>query len=160
ETAALRKQWNQKLRRLEYEANLARRRYESVDCENHLVASTLEQEWNQKLEALDQAKAEVSKRFPAVKSDGMSIDEAKAALHSLPERWRSDALSMPEKKGLIRSVVEKVFLDTAGKVIRVEVLWHGGSLTELDVPKYLFSSGRIYHRVAALASERTDAEIA
>ena len=37
-------QWQKKLQRLEYESNLARRRYEAVDPENRLVASTLEME--------------------------------------------------------------------------------------------------------------------
>ena len=35
-------QWQKKLQRLEYESNLARRRYEAVDPDNRLVAGTLE----------------------------------------------------------------------------------------------------------------------
>lgn len=160
EMASLRKQWDQKLQRLEYEANLARRRYESVDPENRLVTSTLEQEWNQRLEALEQAKADFARHFQPAKAEGVGIDEVKAALRTLPERWRSDMLSIEEKKEMVRSVVDKIFLNTQGKVVRVEILWQGGTLTELDVPKYLFTAGRIYHRVAALAGERTDGEIA
>src|SRR5262249_24089859 len=41
--------WQQKVSRLTYEADLARRRYEAVDPANRLVAQTLETEWNQKL---------------------------------------------------------------------------------------------------------------
>jgi DNA invertase Pin-like site-specific DNA recombinase len=161
ESAAIGKQWEQKVSRLQYEANLAQRRYESVDPENRLVASTLESNWNKRLESLEQAKADYA-RACSSSSDGpgISVDEAKAALRGLPDRWRSGSLPIQDKKELIRSVVDKVFLNTEGTTIRVEVLWHGGSLTELDVPKYIFSSGRIYHRVLDLARENTDGEIA
>jgi len=49
----------QKLHRLNYETNLARRRYEAVEPENRLVARTLETEWNQKLEELTAARQTV-----------------------------------------------------------------------------------------------------
>jgi len=38
--------------------------------------------------------------------------------------------------------------------------WYGGALSELDVPKYLFSSPRLYHCVRELACSHPDAEIA
>jgi hypothetical protein len=40
------------------------------------------------------------------------------------------------------------------------VNWQGGAISELDVPKYLFSAPRVYHRVRDLARTHTDAEIA
>jgi hypothetical protein len=58
------KQWEQRIKRLNYESNLARKRYESVDPENRLVASTLESEWNTKLSALQVAKIEFEKFYP------------------------------------------------------------------------------------------------
>ncbi len=45
----------QHLERLEYEANMAKRRYMQVDPDNRLVADTLEAEWNNKLRALKEA---------------------------------------------------------------------------------------------------------
>jgi hypothetical protein len=48
ETDALRRQ---QVERARYEAELARRRYMSVDPTNRLVAGTLEAEWNEKLRA-------------------------------------------------------------------------------------------------------------
>jgi DNA invertase Pin-like site-specific DNA recombinase len=160
ETAALKKQWDQKLTRLEYESNLARRRYESVDPENRLVACTLESEWNIKLNTLNQTKAEIEARFSAPTRVGPSLNEVKAALSSLPDRWRSKMLELREKKEIIRSVVERVFLRTKGKTIWIEIIWHGSSTTQLEIPKYLFSSGEIYHRILDLAKEKTDSEIA
>jgi hypothetical protein len=48
ETDALRRQ---QVERAQYEAELARRRYMSVDPYHRLVAGTLEAEWNEKLRA-------------------------------------------------------------------------------------------------------------
>ena len=56
EAALVERGWLERLRRLEYEANLMRRRYEAVDPENRLVAHTLESEWNEKLVALQAAR--------------------------------------------------------------------------------------------------------
>ena len=51
-------------------------------------------------------------------------------------------------------------MENHGKVIRAQVHWYGGAISELDVPKYLFSAPRIYHHVRELARTHTDAEIA
>ena len=45
-------QWQRRLERAQYEADLARRRYLAVDPDNRLVNRTLEQDWNAKLEAV------------------------------------------------------------------------------------------------------------
>ena len=39
------RQWQLRLERARYEADLAHRRYNAVDPDNRLVARTLEQEW-------------------------------------------------------------------------------------------------------------------
>src|SRR5579875_2904837 len=51
------RQWQEKLQRLSYQADLARRRYEAVDPANRLVAATLETEWYERLVELEGAKA-------------------------------------------------------------------------------------------------------
>ena len=50
---SINKQWQLKLERAQYEADLAQRRYEEVDPSNRLVASTLEKRWNDSLVELD-----------------------------------------------------------------------------------------------------------
>ena len=57
-TEAIERQWQLKIERAEYEAQLAQRRYEEVDPSNRLVAATLERRWNEalvNLEAIRQA---------------------------------------------------------------------------------------------------------
>jgi hypothetical protein len=49
--AQLASQWQQRLERARYEAELARRRYERVDPDNRLVAGELERRWEEKLQA-------------------------------------------------------------------------------------------------------------
>src|SRR4051812_31380978 len=51
ERQQLRGQWKQRLERASYETALARRRYESVDPTNRLVARTLERDWDVALAA-------------------------------------------------------------------------------------------------------------
>ena len=48
------RQWQLRLERARYEADLARRRFLAVEPENRLVARNLEKDWNEKLAAVEQ----------------------------------------------------------------------------------------------------------
>ena len=50
------RQWQLRLERARYEADLARRRFVAVDPENRLVARNLEKDWNEKLAVVEQLK--------------------------------------------------------------------------------------------------------
>ena len=58
---AVDQQWRMRLERLEYQAQLAQRRYEEVDPSNRLVAGTLEQRWNEALQAKAAAQEELNR---------------------------------------------------------------------------------------------------
>lgn len=148
------------LARLEYEANLARRRYESVDPENRLVASTLETEWNEKLSALHSARESHERKFSRPIGPELSVKKVKSELENIHHLWKSNHLEMTGRKQIIRTIIDRVTLKTSGKVINVEVIWQGGVVTRVDVPKYLFSDFRILERITDLAAEKTDKEIA
>jgi hypothetical protein len=83
-----------------------------------------------------------------------------AVVAALPELWYAEAMTIQDKKECLRCLIEQVFLESRGKVIRARVGWYGGVVSELDVPKYLFSAPHLYHRVRDLARSHTDAEIA
>jgi DNA invertase Pin-like site-specific DNA recombinase len=51
-------QWQRRIERARYDAELAERRYEAVDPANRLVASTLEQRWNDSAQRVLQLEAE------------------------------------------------------------------------------------------------------
>jgi DNA invertase Pin-like site-specific DNA recombinase len=152
--------WCEKLQRMEYEADLARRRYEMVDPENRLVAHTLETDWNQRLEALEEAKRAYEAQRPTAYQLRSTLEQLKQVVVDLREHWYEEDILIQDKKELLRCLVERVFLEGRGKVIRAEVNWHGGAISEIDVPKYLFSAPRIYHRVRELSRTHTDAEVA
>jgi len=50
---AVMRQWQMRLERARYEAQLAEKRYQEVDPANRLVAATLERRWNETLERLE-----------------------------------------------------------------------------------------------------------
>jgi len=52
------RQWQMRLERAEYEAQLRQRRYEEVDPSNRLVAATLERRWNEALQDLEKLRQE------------------------------------------------------------------------------------------------------
>lgn len=159
EQARIDRQWQQQLQRLEYECELAQRRYELVDPANRLVAQTLETAWNERLAELETARAEDQRRQrqgPPVSTP----EQMREVLGQLRQRWYGDHIQVQEKKELLRCVIEQVRLATKGKVVRAEVVWQGGARSELDVPKYMGASTAAYHRVIALAQTHTDAEIA
>jgi len=152
--------WREKFQRLEYETDLARRRYEMVDPENRLVAHTLETEWNQRLVALEEAKRTYEAQRPSAYELRSTLEQMQHVVTHLREYWYAEDVSTQDKKELVRCLVKRVFLENGDKIIRAEVNWHGGAASELDVPKYLFSAPHIYHRIRELACTHTDAEIA
>jgi hypothetical protein len=159
EDARLDRQWQQQLQRLEYECELAQRRYELVDPANRLVAQTLESTWNERLADLEAARVEDRRRQRRV-APVSTPEQMRSVLTELRGRWYGGALDVQTKKELLRCVIEQVRLTTKGKVVRAEVVWQGGAHSELDVPKYVGAPTAAYHRVFELAKTHTDAEIA
>ncbi len=158
EEARLDRQWRQQLQRLEYECELAQRRYELVDPANRLVAQTLETAWNERLAELEAARAEDrrrQRRTPPVNTP----EQMREVLGQLRQRWFGGEFEVQAKKELLRCVIEQVRLTTKGKVVRAEVVWQGGARSELDVPKYMGAPMAAYYRVFELAKTHTDAEI-
>lgn len=160
EAAAGDRCWREKLQRLEYLAELARRRYEHVDPANRLVAQTLESEWNERLVELEKMRQAYEAQRPSTQNIVCTGEQMQAVVAQLREHWYSETVVEQTKKELLRCLVERVFLESRGKVIRTRVGWYGGVVSELDVPKYLFSAPQLYHRIGELAQHHTDAEIA
>jgi len=159
EDARIDRQWRQQLQRLEYECELAQRRYELVDPANRLVAQTLETAWNERLAELEAARAEDRRRqqrTPPVSTH----EQMREVLGQLRQRWFGGEFEVQAKKELLRCVIDQVRLTTKGKVVRAEVVWQGGARSELDVPKYMGAPTAAYHRAFELAKTHTDAEIA
>jgi DNA invertase Pin-like site-specific DNA recombinase len=152
--------WREELQRLEYQANLARRRYEMVDPENRLVAHTLETEWNQGLMDYEAARQAYATQRVTERQLSSTLAQMQEVISRLRDHWYDEDITLQDKKELLRCLIERVFLEKRDKVIRAEVSWYGGALSVLDVPKYLFSSPYLYHRIRELAYSHPDTEIA
>lgn len=126
----------QQVERVQYEANLAQRRYMQVDPDNRLVAESLEAQWNEKLCALEKAKKEYEH---ACKEDCVVMNEKKqkeilALATDFPRLWHNPNVSDRERKRMIRLLLEDVTL-LVGKDITVHVRFKGGATKTLSVPK-------------------------
>jgi hypothetical protein len=151
-----------KLKRVRYQADLARRRYEAVDPANRLVAQTLETEWNARLEELQAAEQAYLAQRPTPHQLQSTLAQMQDVVSHLRTYWYHEAISEREKKELVRCVIERVTLatHTEGKVIRAEIVWQGGATSQVEVPKYLFSAPQLFYRITELARQFPDGQIA
>jgi hypothetical protein len=131
-----------------------------VDPANRLVADTLEKEWNQRLLDLRSAHDEYETHKPSAFERRSTLEQIRDVVTHLREYWYSDSVTVEDKKELLRCLIEQIFLENGDKLIHAQVCWYGGSTSQLDVPKYLFSSPYLYHQVSELSRTHTDNEIA
>jgi DNA invertase Pin-like site-specific DNA recombinase len=169
-TEDLRRQWRHRIEQAEYEAGLARRRYEAVDPDNRLVAGNLERDWEQKLrevEALNKEYVERSRQAP------LRIDEAeRKRLHELatdlPRLWRARTTKWSDRKRVLRLLVRDVWLTQHDepRLTRVQIHWQTGAVTEGQVDRPLpiglrFRTPRsVVARIRQLAQSKHPGEIA
>jgi DNA invertase Pin-like site-specific DNA recombinase len=156
------RQWQEKLQRLSYQADLARRRYEAVDPANRLVAATLETAWNERLVELETAKQAHQAQRPSSQQLSSTLMQIREVLTHLRDYWYQDSVTNQEKKELLRCVIERVTLEKQanGKVIRAQICWQGGATSTVEVPKYLYSAPHLFHHITELARELPDEQIA
>lgn len=158
--AELEQHGQDRLKRLAYAADLARRRYENVDPENRLVAHTLETEWNQAMLALEKARATYEAQKPEEYQMQSTLAEMREVLTNLRYHWFAADIPVIEQKEILRCLIERVVLARREKMIHTTIHWQGGTTSQLEVPQYLFSSPYIYWRISELAKTLTDREIA
>src|SRR5215471_8571120 len=135
ETDALRRQ---QVERARYEAELARRRYMSVDPDHRLVAGTLEAEWNEKLRA--HAAAQEDSQRHTEQRRRLSEEEVRQKVRSLttdsPRIWNDPELEAREKKRMLRLLIEDVTLIKADQ-ITAHVRLRGGATRTLTIDRPL-----------------------
>ena len=151
------------LEQVRYEASLARRRYERVDPDNRLVAGTVEREWNQKLAEV--ARLEVRLNELLVGQNDIS-ETQRGKLHQLGGDlellWNQQTTTSALKKKIIRCVVEEVWIDVEERHIHLDIHWHGGTVTALDVKRRQRggkTEDRVVDIVKQLAAQMPDEKI-
>lgn len=122
--------------RLQYEAELARRRYMKVDPDNRLVADQLEAEWNAALRAVTEARdtAERARQQDRLTLSDREQEALRALATDFPRVWRDPRTPLREKKRMLRLLVEDVTLTRADVSITMQVRFCGGAHRTLELP--------------------------
>jgi len=167
-TQQIDQQWQLRIERARYEANLAKKRFCAVDPENRLVARNLEQDWNAKLVEIERLEREYTS-LPRPSTLVASPEERQRILvlaQDLSTVWHACTTTFAERKQLLRFLIKDVTLTKRENTIHIGVRWQTGALTELDIPrpKLTFEAQRTspaaIERIRDLASTHTDRQIA
>jgi hypothetical protein len=157
-------QWQRRLERARYEANLAQRRFVQVDPDNRLVARTLEHDWNEKLTEVQRLEREYTLRPKP--DDRLTQPEGRAEIlalaQDLPRLWDAPTTTAADRKRLLRCLIKDVTLTGSDTSLHVGIRWQTEAVSELTVPRA--TQGTIPEIIAAvqqLAAEGlTDDQIA
>jgi DNA invertase Pin-like site-specific DNA recombinase len=162
------RQWQLRLERARYEADLARRHFLAVEPENRLVARNLEKDWNDKLAAVEQLERERA-ATPAGTATRLSPQERQRILdlaEDLPALWHAPTTTPTERKQLLRLLIKDVTLTKEATTIRVALRWQTDACTTVDVPRPPRSCDArrtpvgVVERIRVLTADHTDPQIA
>ena len=166
--ATIRRQWEMRHERATYEANLAQRRYEQVDPENRLVASSLEQRWNASLEHIDEVQHQIEE-FGRRQARTFTPEQRERILglaRGFPRLWNSSAISMKDRKRMLRLLVEDITVQQhEGRTVVLHTRWTGGACEDIAVElpaKYdrIRCPQELIDEVKRLATTHDDEDIA
>jgi len=131
------RQWQLRLERAQYEADLAHRRYNAVDPDNRLVARSLERDWNEKLTEAEQLQREYAAlpKPTALLITPQERERILALAQNVPEVWHAPTTSQAERKQLLRYLIRDVTLTKREQVIEARIRWQTEALTDLTVPR-------------------------
>jgi DNA invertase Pin-like site-specific DNA recombinase len=161
-------QWQLRIERARYEADLARRRFFAVEPENRLVARNLERDWNDKLAQIEHLEREYATlpRPTVLLASPEERQRILALAQDLPAVWHAPSTTYAERKQLLRFLIKDVALDRQETAIHIGIRWQTEALTELHIPrpKRVFELRRtdpaVVNRVRELALTHTDCQIA
>jgi DNA invertase Pin-like site-specific DNA recombinase len=126
-------QWKQRLERAAYETALARRRYESVDPDNRLVARTLERDWDAALVA-EQKLSDDHHRALQREPEQLSEADKTAVRHlaeNIPALWSAPSTTATDRQAIARVMLERVVIALRGATEHADLTcyWAGGVVT-------------------------------
>ena len=166
---AVDQQWRMRIERLEYQAQLAQRRYEEVDPSNRLVAGTLERRWNDALVELNTAQQELQR---SRQQQGLELTEEqkvqlRALAEDLPKLWRSPTTSAQDRKRVLRLLIKDITVEKRRieRKALLHVRWQGGAMEDLSLnlplpaPDKVRYPEALVNRVRTLAATMTDTQI-
>src|SRR5437667_3733124 len=131
------RQWQLRLERACYEADLARRRFLAVEPENRLVARNLEKDWNEQLAAVEQLEREQA-AVPAWAAPRLCPEERQRIVglaEDLPALWHAPTTTPTERKQLQRLLLKDVTLTNEATTVRVALRWQTEACLTVAVPR-------------------------
>jgi len=134
ERARLHRSWQQQVERARYEAERARRQYDSVEPENRLVVRELERRWEEALKEQRRLEEEYA-RFERNQPQGLSASEReqiRALAGDLPALWHAPATTAADRQRIIRLLVKEVVVTVRGESewVDVTIHWAGNSTSD------------------------------
>jgi DNA invertase Pin-like site-specific DNA recombinase len=162
------RQWQLRLERVRFEADLARRRFLAVEPENRLVARNLEREWNDKLAELERLERERA-TGPATTARPLDVQErqrVQALAEDLPAVWQAATTTQAERKQLLRFLIRDVTVTKEEHAVVVSVRWQSNACTRVEVARPRRSCDirrtdpAVVQRIRVLANSHTDQQIA
>jgi hypothetical protein len=137
---ALDKQWQLRLERARYEAKRAERQYDACDPENRVVARALEKKWNDRLAAVEDLEREYETFKAGQRASLSDLDRQRIVqlAANLPKLWAASSTTDRDRKLLLRSLIKDASvrpIDVPRAALRVQLLWHTGAVTELEIDR-------------------------
>src|SRR3989304_4990541 len=101
--------WRQRIERAEYEAELARGRYEAVDVANRLVSKELERRWNEALTSAQLVRREAEEHLRRMLRELSEIERQRVLRMSREVRrmWNAPTTTPRDRKRLLRGGLER-----------------------------------------------------
>jgi hypothetical protein len=167
---ALLRQWQMRLEKAEYEAQLAERRYQEVDPSNRLVAATLERRWNEALQQRQRIRGQYQDFLQREARATTPQQKARvlALAQDFPRLWQAASTSAKDRKRMLRLLIRDITVQkkrTARQLI-LHIRWQGGACEDLEVALPQKIADRIRYprdlieRVRQLAADHSDSQIA
>jgi DNA invertase Pin-like site-specific DNA recombinase len=159
ERARLDRNWQQQVERARYEAERARRQYDTVEPENRLVVRELERRWEETLREQRRLEEEYD-RFRGSQPHGLSLCEREQILslaRDLPALWHAPETTGADRQRIVRLVVDEVVVAVRGQSEWVDatIHWAGGfiSRNELIRPVQRYQQMADYERLLSQIDE-------
>jgi hypothetical protein len=163
--------WKQRLERVRYQADRARRQCDAIEPENRLVARELERQWELALRDLQELEKQYT-RFCHAHAATLS-DEQRDVIRTLSENlplvWHATTTKNCDRQRIVRLLLERVVVTVQGTTEQVEVAlhWSGGFVSRhvLARPIRRYEQTADYDRLRARVAElntqgKSHAEIA
>ena len=158
----------QRINQIQYEVNLARRRYMNVDPQNRLVAATLEADWEKKFKQLRQAQQAYERQRDNDRTvlDSQIREEIMSLSGNFEQLWNDPGTSWRDKKRMVRLLIEDVTLKKQDKDVLLHFRFKGGAIhsESLPSPKTGFEKIKtkedVVQQISSLLHHHTESEIA